>query len=380
MRSRSVAIAHDYLNQFGGAERVALELAAIWPEAPIYTSLYRPGSTFCAFRDHDVRTSFLDRLPIDDGFRDVAPLYPAAFGSFGELDYDIVVSSSSGWAHGVHTAARTTHVIYFHAPARWLYSPEAYLARGSNRQRLMNVVSPALRRWDKRAVLRADGYITISRNVRERLKAAYGIEATVVHPPVDVKRFRPRARGERLLVVSRLLPYKRIDLIVDAATRAGLALDVVGDGPSMHDLCARAGPTVKFHGRVADDATVVKLFERARAVCVPGVEDFGLIPVEANAAGKPAIAFAARGALETVQNNVTGALFDEPTVDAVLDAVRRTDAISASPQELAVAAQRFSADRFRAELTTAITEIEVDKAWRSRAEVRRIHAPAARAA
>jgi glycosyltransferase involved in cell wall biosynthesis len=380
MRSRSVAIAHDYLNQFGGAERVALELASIWPQAPIYTSLYRPGSTFREFRDHDVRTSFLDRLPIDGGFRDVAPLYPAAFSSFGELDYDVVISSSSGWAHGVHTAPRTTHVIYFHAPARWLYSPETYLGRGSHRQQLLNVVSPALRRWDRRAVLRADGYITIARNVRERLKAAFGIDAAVVHPPVDVKRFRPRPRGERLLVVSRLLPYKRIDLIVDAATRAGIALDVVGEGPSMDDLRARAGPTVEFHGRVAEDEALVHLFESARAVCVPGIEDFGLIPVEANAAGKPAIAFAARGALETVQDNVTGALFAEPTVDAVLDAVRRADAISASPEELSVAAQRFSADRFRAELTTAITEIEVDRAWRGRTKVRRLHEPAARAA
>ena len=380
MRRQSVAIAHDYLNQFGGAERVTLELAAIWPDAPIYTSLYRPGSTFPEFRDRDVRTSFVDRLPVDGGFRNVAPLYPAAFSSFGELDYDLVVSSSSGWAHGVRTAEHTTHVVYSHAPARWLYSPETYLGAGSPRQRLLNVVSPALRMWDKRAALRADGYITIAGNVRERLKAAYGIDAAVVHPPVDVKRFRPRPRGERLLVASRLLPYKRVDLIVDAATRAGLALDVVGEGPEMDDLRGRAGPTVEFHGRV-DDQTLVELFEGARAVCMPGIEDFGLVPVEANAAGKPAIAFAARGALETVEDNVTGALFAEPTVDAVLDAVRRADAVSASPEELAVRAQRFSVDRFRAELTTAITEITVDKhARRRRAEVRRIDARAARTA
>ncbi len=365
MARPTVAIAHDYLNQFGGAERVTLEIASLWPDAPIYTSLYRPASTFPEFGGRDVRTSFMDRIPVDGGFRNLAPLYPAAFGSFGVLDYDLVVSSSTGWAHGIRTAPYSTHVVYCHAPARWLYSRDTYLGGGSIRQKMLNLVAPPLRRWDRAAARRADGYITIARNVRERLKAAYGIDALVVYPPVDVKRFTPRPRGERLLVASRLLPYKRIDLIVDAATRAGLPLDVVGAGPSLDDLRARAGPTVEFHGRV-DDASLIELFEGARAVCMPGIEDFGMIPVEANAAGKPAIAFAARGALETVKDGVTGALFQEPTVESVLDAVRRADAIDTPPLQLSLAARRYSAGRFRAELLTAITEIRLEKAARRR--------------
>src|SRR3954453_6594554 len=220
MARPTVAIAHDYLNQFGGAERVTLEIGSLWPDAPIYPSIYRPGSTFPEVRTRDVRTSFLDHLPVDAGFRSLAPLFPQAFHSLGVLEHDLVVSSSTGWAHGIRTSEDTTHVVYCHAPARWLYSPESYLGAGSGRQRVMNVIAPALKRWDRTAALRADGYITIARNVRERLRAAYGIHALVVYPPVDVTRFRPQPRGERLLVASRLLPYKRIDLIVEAPTQA----------------------------------------------------------------------------------------------------------------------------------------------------------------
>jgi glycosyltransferase involved in cell wall biosynthesis len=346
-----VAIVHDYLNQRGGAERVALELARMFTGSPIFTSLYRPGSTFSGFREHDIHTSALDRLPVDRGFRNCFFLYPAAFRAFGALSHDLVISSSSAWAHSVRTAPGSFHVVYCHTPARWLYGRE-YLG-SSVRQSALQPLLGALRRWDRHAAARADLYIANSREVRARIAHAYGIDAPVVHPPVDTARFRPRARGERLLVVSRLLPYKRVDTIVATATRAGIGLDVVGDGPALPALRRMAGRTVTFHGQVSD-AAVTELMEGCRAFCLPGTEDFGLAPVEAQAAGKPVIAFAAGGALETIVEGRTGAFFDRRDPDDVLSAIRRCDAIDTAPEVLAAGAARFSRAAFRTRLLGVI--------------------------
>lgn len=347
----SVALVHDYLNQRGGAERVVLEMAAMWPDAPIYTSLYRPGSTFPEFARSEIRTSPLDWLPVDSGFRNLFPLYPAAFRSFGVLPHDVVISSSSGWAHGVRSSADSFHAVYCYTPARWLYGGEHL---GASRRRL--ALAPAIgivRRWDRTAARRAALYIAISNGVRDRIKQQYGLDAPVVYPPVDVDRFTPRARGERLLVVSRLLPYKRVDIVVDAATRAGIGLDVVGTGPAMEDLRRRAGPTVAFHGRLAD-AEVTKLMEGCRAFCLPGLEDFGITPVEANAAGKPVVALGAGGALETLEDGVSGAFFSRQEVGDVLSAIERCDRIDTAPSDIALLARRFSAQTFRARLLDVI--------------------------
>lgn len=343
----SVAIVHDYLNQRGGAERVVLEMAKIWPSAPIYTSLFRPDSTFPEFREHDVRTSPLDRLPVDEAFRRLFPLYPAAFRALGTLAQDVVISSSSGWAHGVRTRPDALHAVYCYTPARWLYGQE-HLGLGRSRRAVAPILG-AMRRWDRAAARRANLYIAISDAVRARIRSRYGIDAPTVYPPVDVGRFRPSERGERLLVVSRLLPYKRVDLVVDAVTRAGIGLDVVGTGPALGDLRRRSGPSVRFHGRLAD-ADVTALMEGCRALCLPGAEDFGMTPVEANAAGKPVIAFAAGGALETVQESVTGCFFASQRPDAVLDAIRRCDRIDTPPAVIARAARRFSSEVFRERL------------------------------
>lgn len=341
---RSVAIVQDYVNQRGGSERVVLELAAIWPQATIYTLAYDVASTYPEFAELEVRPSPLDRLPRRH-FRALAPLYPAALRVFGTLDHDLVVSSSSGWSHLVRTGQRSAHVVYCHTLLRLLYAPEAYLGRPVSG----GLALPALRRLrarDRARARAADLYTTNAENTRRRIQATYGVDAEVVSPPVDVERFSARPRGDRLLVVSRLFPYKRVDLVVEAANRAGLGLDIVGEGPSLDALRALAGPNVAFHGR-ADDAAVTELMERCRAVCLPGVEDFGIVPVEANAAGKPVVAFGRGGALETQQEGVTGAFFYEQTADALLDAVRRVDALETSPESLAESARRFSRAAFR---------------------------------
>lgn len=340
----SVAIVHDYLNQRGGAERCVLEMASMWPEAPIYTSLYRRESTFPEFRDHRIVTSPLDRLPVDGGFRNLFPLYPAAFRAFGTLRQDVVISSSSGWAHGIRTGAESFHAVYCYTPARWLYGGD-HLGASLRRQALKPLIG-VVRRWDRTAARRADLYIAISKSVRDRIRERYGLNAPVVYPPVDVDRFKPRERGERLLVVSRLLPYKRVDLIVDAASSAGIGLDVVGAGPAMEELCRRAGPTVTFHGRL-HDSEVTSLMERCRAFCLPGEEDFGITPVEANAAGKPVIAYGGGGALETIEEGKTGVFFRTHEVADVLNAIRRCDELETAPSVIASSAQRFSQRVFR---------------------------------
>jgi len=326
-------------------------MASIWPQAPIYTSLFRPDSTFPEFCAHDVRTSPLNRLPVDRGFRNLFPLYPAAFRSFGRLDQDVVISSSSGWAHGVLTSRESFHAVYCYTPARWLYGAE-YLGLSRRRQALGPVIG-AVRRWDCAAARRADLYIAISNGVRDRIAHRYDIVAPVIYPPVDVDRFTPSERGERLLVVSRLLPYKRVDLIVDAATHAGIGLDVVGSGPALADLQRRAGPTVAFHGRLAD-GDVTELMESCRAFCLPGHEDFGITPVEANAAGKPVVALAAGGALETLSDGVSGSFFRHQRLGDVLEAIERCDAIDTAPAALAAMAQRFSPQAFRSRLLEVV--------------------------
>ena len=349
----SIAIVHDYLNQPGGAERVVLAMAAIWPDAPIYTSLYRADSTFPGFGAANVQISGLHWLPIDRGFRNLFPLYPAAFRSFGPLEHDIVISSSSGWAHSVRTGPDTFHAVYCYTPARWLYGGE-YLG-ADRRKTALRPFMGRLRSWDRQAAGRAHLYIAISQEVRRRITQRYGVEAPVVYPPVDVDRFRPTPRGERLLVVSRLLPYKRVDAIVDVATRAGIGLDVVGTGPALTDLRRRAGATVEFHGRLGDDE-VTDLMESCRALCVLAKEDFGITPVEAQAAGKPVVAFAAGGALETVIDGVTGSFFTSYEPDEILAAIRRCEQIDTTPQELAAAARRFSPRAFETSLLAALRD------------------------
>ena len=293
-----VAIVHDYLNQRGGAEKVVLELSDMWPSAPIYTSLYRPDSTFAEFRGRDIRTSFLDRLPVDRGFRNLFPLYPAAFWSLGEIDADVVITSSSGWAHMARTVPGAVHVVYCHTPARWLYADEYMNSGGrrARRQAMLAPLAPALRRLDSSAARRADLYIANSLSVRERdpqrlrARARRRLSAGRHRAPAAQSARRAAAGDLAPAAVQARRPRR------GGGPRLGRGLDVVGDGPLLDELRRAAGPTRPSTARRRDE-TVTALLESCSAVCVAGEEDFGIVAVEAQAAGKPVVAFGRGGAL-----------------------------------------------------------------------------------
>jgi glycosyltransferase involved in cell wall biosynthesis len=252
-------------------------------------------------------------------------------------------------------APETLHVVYCHTPARWLYRSE-YLRAGENRSWREAAIRPAthaFRALDRQAARRADLYIANSQETRQRIRLAYGIDSAIVYPPVDIDRFTPRPRGERLLVISRLLPYKRVDLVVRAATRLGIGLDVVGDGPMLGELRRIAGPDVTFHGPVAD-TTVVELLESCRAVCVAGQDDFGIVAVEAQAAGKPVIAYGRGGALETIDEHVTGVLFYEQTEASVAEAIAASERLQTPPEAIAQRTRRFCRASFGSNLLAVI--------------------------
>lgn len=368
-----VALVHDYLTQRGGAERVVLSLHRLFPDAPIYTSVFDADGTFSEFAGLDVRPTFLQHVPHQgDRVRWLLPLYPAAFESLRLRGYDLVISSSSGWAHGVHVVGGA-HLCYCYNPARWLYQTDRYLAEGSPVPPLLGIglrpVFAALRRWDRAAARRPDRYVAISRVVAERISETYGRAADVVFPPVHVGRFAGldpdgaevrRWASERpyFLVLARLLPYKRIDLAVRAAVELGARLVIVGEGPAeteLRGLIDRVGA-----GRVAlrsavSDRELAALLAGCAALVQPGEEDFGLVPLEANAAGRPAVAFAASGALETVRDGETGVLFAEQSVPSLVEALRVAQQQPWDRAVIEAHARSFGEERFHAELAALVS-------------------------
>lgn len=350
MRSRAprVALVHDFLSQRGGAERVALHLASVFPGAPLYTSFYDADRTFPQFRALDVRTSSLQGTLRPDSFRRQVLRFPSAFRRLDLSEFDAVVVSSSAFAH--HVDHPNVHV-YCHTPPRFLYDLSAYLGRRFGAASLAPVVTPAmlpLRRADRAAARRAIGYAANSAHTRANLARAYGITAPVIHPPIWTEHLpaTPTApRTRRALVISRLLPYKQVDRAVRACALAGVGITVAGDGPERSRLEAIAGPDARFEGSVSD-ARLAALVEEHAVVVVPGVEDFGLVPCEAQYGGRPVIAPAAGGALETVHHGQNGLLVTTEDDESWATAI--TDALAASwdPWELRRTTERFSVEHF----------------------------------
>jgi glycosyltransferase involved in cell wall biosynthesis len=345
-----VAITHDYLTQRGGAERVVLALTRAFPDAPVYTSFYEPNGTFPEFAGLDIRTLPINRiLPLRRHHRAALPLLAPSFSRL-KISADVVICSSSGWAHGAEVEGRK--IVYCHTPARWLYQADRYL-RG--RSHSVHGVAAALRsplvRWDKKAAASADTYLANSTVVAQRIKSLYEIEAEVVPPPPAITPVGPARRLDDLepgfiLSVSRLLPYKNVDVVVEAfASLPKERLVIAGSGPLEGALRLASGSNVTFVGQVTD-AQLRWLYANCQALVAASYEDFGMTPVEAASFGKPVAALRWGGFLDTIDEGRTGVFFNEPVTHGVIDAIRVVQATSWQSQAIQLTAERFSEERF----------------------------------
>ena len=354
-----VAITTDWLTSFGGGERVVEQLIGLFPTAPVYTSVFDPSRVPAHLRSWDVRPSALQRLPGARRYsRALLPLMPWAFRRFDFSHYDVVISASSAFSKSVETSGATKNICYCHTPPRYLWDlHEEYVERMPLSATLKPVVS-WLRERDREAATLVHQFVANSAHVAGRIERTYGRHATVVHPPVDTDRVRPNGRQPEdfYLVVARLVPYKRIDLAVRACTALRRRLLVVGAGPEERRLKRMAGSTVRFLGELPD-STVGALYARCAAFLFPGCEDFGISAVEAQSAGRPVVAFAQGGAVETVVDGVTGILFERQTVDAVIGAIERLDRSQIAPDACRQNALRFDASVFRTRMRAVIGSV-----------------------
>jgi glycosyltransferase involved in cell wall biosynthesis len=347
-----VAIVHSWLNQYGGAERVLEQLHDLFPDAPIYTSMYEPRAMPASYQRWDIRTSFLQRVPLSRSKHQLMLfLYPFAFETFDLSDYDLVVSLSSGFSHGIRVNQRNRHVCYCLTPARFLWTFDSYVKLegvGRAAQAALRLSVPYLRRLDYLAAQRVGHYVGISEVVRERILRFYDRKSAIIYPSIAVDSFQTSDEvGGYFLTASRLIPYKRIDLAIEACNRLKLPLKVVGDGRSRAALERLAGPTIEFLGKV-DDPTLHRLYARCRAFIFPGEEDFGLTPIEAQASGRPVIAYGRGGTLETIVANETGIFFPEQSVDSLAHALEGFDHRAFDPQRIrAHARDTFDISVFR---------------------------------
>ena len=367
-----VALVHDWLNQMGGAERVLLEMGRLYPGAPIYTSIYDPAVMDPEFLEKDIRTSLMQVMPaVFEQHRRYLPVYAATFARWWIGDADVIVSNASGFCRWIPTDLSTTHVCYCLTPPRYLWDMRRYLAAErdfpATLDPLVRLGLEGLRRLDRFMADRTDHFIAISQTVADRIRRFYGRTSTVIHPPVRVTDFAPAPPGEvgdHLLLVSRLAPYKRIDLAIRACNRLRLPLRIVGSGRAEADLRAIAGPTIQFAGRIGEERLRREL-ATCRAVLFPGEEDFGLVPIEAQASGRPVLAFAGGGALETIRAGETGEFFDQPTTGALIGALEKFDAASYDPALLVENAQGYSHQRFARQFTQFIDNVAVPAPARS---------------
>jgi glycosyltransferase involved in cell wall biosynthesis len=356
--SPRVALVHDFLLDVRGAERVFMALCDLFPDADLFTAVYDEDGTEGRFANRRIHTSFLQRThPTARSFRALLPLYPYAIEALDVRGYDLVVSSSSAWAHGVIPDDEAVHVCYCHNPFRYAWNArEATLAdRGPLTRAALSVIFQRWRQWDWIAAQRVDTYIANSETTERRIARYFNREAQVVYPPVETARFEPAEPGESYVVLSELMPHKRIELAVRAFSRLRRPLTVIGNGPDARRLRRIAGPTIRFEGRVSD-RRAAELLARARALVVTATEEFGIAAVEAQAAGRPVIALAEGGVRETVIEGETGVFYEEPTVQALCAAVEAFDPLAIDPAACVRNAERFDVARFQTAMQRVVDE------------------------
>jgi glycosyltransferase involved in cell wall biosynthesis len=348
-----VALVHDYLNQMGGAERVVLALHEMFPDAPLYTTIYSPKRVDAGFRRMEIHTTFMQRFPlIMSHHQPYLPFYPTAIETLDLRGYDLVLSSSSAFAKGVITSPETMHICYCHTPMRWCWNYNEYVAReklGAIPRALLPFLITRLRLWDQLTARRVDHFIANSPVVAERIRKYYRRDALVIPPPVDAQRFLFDPTGQvedYFLVVGRLIPYKRVDLAIQACNRLKLPLVVIGNGRQKEALQKMAGPTIRFMGHLSDQE-VLHYFAHCRALLFCNEDDFGITPLEAQASGRPVIAYGAGGALTSVVEGITGEFFREQTVESLAATLATFDERNYDPQVVRNHALEFDMPRFR---------------------------------
>lgn len=371
-RLMRVAVVHDWLTGMRGGEQVLESLLDLHPAAEIFTLVHTPGSVSARIESHPIHVPAAGRLPAAARYyRYALPLLPAIVERFDLSGFDLVVSSSHCVAKGVRVPQGVPHLCYCHTPMRYVWDQfDAYFGTGRCSLHLrtaMRLAAPHLRRWDRRSAARVTAFVANSEHVRQRILRCYGRNAEVVHPPVRIERFRPApTRDDFYLALGALVPYKRVDLLVEAFNRLGRRLLIVGEGGERARLQAAAGPGIEFLGRASDEC-VESLLPRARALVHAGVEDFGITLVEAQAAGTPVVAHAAGGALETVVSpgegrEPTGILFHGTDADAVAAAVLELDRHQFRPDALRAQASRFAANRFLVRMRDVTARLLADGA------------------
>jgi glycosyltransferase involved in cell wall biosynthesis len=349
-------LVHDYLLVMRGAERTFAEVARCYPQAPIYTLLYDEAATHGVFSGRVARASMLQRLPVRQyRFRTLLPLFPTAIDRMDLGDHDVIISSSSAFAHGIRRNSDSTHICYCHSPFRYIWHERDRALREvpAVARPLLSRQLQRIQKWDIRAASRVDHFIANSRVTQQRIADVWGREAAIIHPPVDTHRFTVKRPEDYFLIVGELVPHKQVDRALLAAERAGSRVKVVGTGPSIHRLQARFGNRAEFLGRVQDDH-LADLMSRARALVVPNVEEFGIAAVEAQAAGRPVIGPDQGGTAETVIDGKTGVLFPAGDFNALVEVMREVDFDRFEPATIRRSALRFSSAMFRKRLIAEV--------------------------
>ncbi|MCL4509259.1 MAG: glycosyltransferase [Chloroflexi bacterium] len=356
-----VALVHDYLNQMGGAEQVLEVFHTLFPSAPIFVSVFDRKVMPPAFRDMDIRTSFMQRIsPRTSVAYKLLPLFPLAFERFDLREYDLVLSSTTTFAKGVLTRPHTCHVCYCNTPFRYLWMYQEYVENqrvSRPVEALLSALATPLRVWDFAAAQRVDYFLAGSRNAARRIKKFYRRESSVLHSPVDVQSMPlGRNSGEYYLLAGRHQAYKRMDLAIAACNTLHLPLIVTNEGPETARLKALAGPTVQFTGRLTH-SELRQVFAGARALLWPGEEDYGIAPVEAMGAGRPVIAIKRGGVCETVIAGQTGVFFEKQTVESLVEALRNFEMLSFDPQRIRAHAMQFDESVFKQRLLALLGDL-----------------------
>jgi len=356
-----VALVHDYLNQYGGAERVLEAFGQIFPKAPIYTLLYDKKRTGYAFEGREIHTSFMQKVPlVKSHHRPFLMLMPLAIEQFDLSDYDLVLSDSASYAKGVITSPKTLHICYCHTPIRYAWDDSHKYIEEFGYSGMVKKVIPFfmnyIRVWDEQAAQRVDKFIANSQFVSQRIKKYYQRESGVIHPPVKTNLFYLAPKIEEyFLMVGRFLPYKRFDLAIKAFNKLGWPLKIIGDGPERKKLQSLAKDNIEFLGLVSDKE-LRDYYAHCQAFIFPQEEDFGIAAVEAMASGRPVIAYQSGGVLEIIQPEITGLFFKEQTSDCLIKVLKKFSSYSFNPQIIRKRALEFDQEKFKEKIIKFINE------------------------